>query len=813
MLLLAAGLTALAAIPASRLRFDTDLVSLLPAGGPAVTGYRAFLDRFSGAETVFVVLDSPSAEELPDAAEAFAEALEGAPEVAEARAGIDMADERFLREVVLPGAALLPGAEDVAAIRAKLAPQAIAERVEQIAELALSPVGLSASSWVQADPLGLGDAVLADLGAGSGVGVDVSTGAFLSRGRKAALVVVRPAHAELDPEAGRALRRALERAGAEVRRTTGVPLQVAAVGGPLYAAHDEAAFKRDLLRTISLATILVGALVVLAFDGLTIPLAALLAMVAAQVWTAAVLSLGFGRVSAVGLGLGAILVGLGDDYVVHLAARFRDGMAEGATQVTAMADAVRETAPGILSAALTTAAAFGVLALGRFRPVAELGLFVAIGVLIVLFTTALVAGPALTLGARRWRAATARPAWRVFGGSLDRLVALGLRRRRAVLAAALLVTLLAGAGAWRLALDPDLRRLRPADPAAARLEERLAGEFGLGLDTATVVVPGTTLDAALQHAAEVSRALRGRLPAGSRVTSPADVFPAAADRAARLRALAPLPWTRAAADLRAGLSAAGLDPDAFGAALAGLEAIGEGRDPLGERSSADLPSWAREGIRAGGAEAAIAVHVRLPLRAWPDGPPAAVREAVSRVAPLARWASAAWVGAEIRTVALSDLRRLGTIALLTMAAGVLLSFRGRLRPTLLTAVPVALGSLWTFGLWGALGQPLDLFALGILPVLLGIGVDDGLHVLHAVGDGTVEEAVRRSGRGILLTNLTTSVGFGSLLLSQVPGLRNGGLLICVGNLLCLLATFLVLPAIAAPWRAGPPLRSAPPTAR
>ena len=92
-------------------------------------------------------------------------------------------------------------------------------------------------------------------------------------------------------------------------------------------------------------------------------------------------------------------------------------------------------------------------------------------------------------------------------------------------------------------------------------------------------------------------------------------------------------------------------------------------------------------------------------------------------------------------------------------------------------------------------------------------MDDGLHVLHAAGGGSVAEAVRRAGRGVLLTNLTTSVGFGSLLLSQVPGLRNGGLLICVGNLLCLLATFLVLPAMPAVAREGSPPRSAQPTER
>jgi predicted RND superfamily exporter protein len=262
---------------------------------------------------------------------------------------------------------------------ARLAPAAIAERVERLRETAGSPLGLAAAPWLTADPLALGTDLLAELGSGAGVRVDPLTGAFLARDGKAALVLVRPASANLDPAAGRALRRALDGAAARARAASGLPLVVSAVGGSLYAAHDEAAFREDFLRTAGLATVLVGVLVVLAFDGLAIPLAALLAMVAAQVWTAAVLGFVFGRVSAVGVGLGAILVGLGDDSVVHLAAEFRETVLRGMPRPAALAEAVRRTGPGILSAALTTAAGFGVLAFARFRPVAELGTFVAIG--------------------------------------------------------------------------------------------------------------------------------------------------------------------------------------------------------------------------------------------------------------------------------------------------------------------------------------------------------------------------------------------------------------------------------------------------
>jgi len=128
---------------------------------------------------------------------------------------------------------------------------------------------------------------------------------------------------------------------------------------------------------------------------------------------------------------------------------------------------------------------------------------------------------------------------------------------------------------------------------------------------------------------------------------------------------------------------------------------------------------------------------------------------------------------------------------------VLVSYRGDLVATGLTFLPVLIGTVCTAGLWGALGRRLDLFSLAVVPVLVGIGVDDGLHVLHLArqrGAG-LQRAAQEAGRGVVLTNATTCAGFASLAVSQVPGLRNGGLLICAGNLLCLAATLLVLPAI------------------
>jgi hypothetical protein len=188
---------------------------------------------------------------------------------------------------------------------------------------------------------------------------------------------------------------------------------------------------------------------------------------------------------------------------------------------------------------------------------------------------------------------------------------------------------------------------------------------------------------------------------------------------------------------------------------------------------------------------------------WPEGPPPAVIAAGLEAAPGAAVASLPRLAAELRALLAGDLRRLGGWALAAVAAAVLVSFRGRPLPALLALAPVSLGLLWTLGLAAALGVPLDAFSLLVAPLLVGIGIDDGLHAVHgAVGKGGLglhglHGAAASAGRAMALTTLTTAVGFGGLVLSRLPALARGGLLVALGTVLCLAATLLVLPAAGA----------------
>jgi predicted RND superfamily exporter protein len=86
------------------------------------------------------------------------------------------------------------------------------------------------------------------------------------------------------------------------------------------------------------------------------------------------------------------------------------------------------------------------------------------------------------------------------------------------------------------------------------------------------------------------------------------------------------------------------------------------------------------------------------------------------------------------------------------------------------------------------------------PIILGIGIDDGVHALHRYGEqaGRGVERVTNSfqsvGKAILLTSITTMIGFGSVGFYEMRGMASFGHVLFMGVGTCFIATIVVLPA-------------------
>jgi hypothetical protein len=809
-LAVAALVTVPAAWQASRLRIVTRLVELLPADAAAAADYARFLTLFGGFEKVYAMLrwtgnSDPDPALLAEAAERLGAEVAASPAVAAVRTGLTPGDEAFLLERVLPAAPLFLG--DDSELAHRLAPEAVDARVVALRERLRHPAGALEARWMAADLLGLAGGLEGVAGGGALGLVDPLSGAFLATGGDAALVIVTPRGGELDPAVGRELAAALERGADRVAADLGAPLALAAVGGPLYAAQDEEMVREDVARTVAGSGLLVVLLLVAWFGGVGVPSCLVAAVAVGIVWTAGLTRAVHGEISVLGLSFAAMLLGLGVDYGIHGASRFRAGRRAGLGPEAAMRSALREAGPAIAASMATTAAAFLVLALAHFRPVRELGMVMAAGIALILLSSVAVGGSLLVLAPRRPGSARRGGdcAARALETGVAAAVGLGVGRRRAVLAAAGAVTALAGLGIARLELSIDLRSLRAADHPAYAAEELLVEGFGVGLDTSTVVVEGADLGEALDRARRLESAVEDAAGDRVAVTSPAHWLAAGEVVERRFRALAGAPAAAAVAAAEEAMVREGLAPAAFAPALDVLRALARGERPALVEETA-WPDWVGELVRRRGDGVAVAVRLATPIGTWPDGPPAAVLAAVEGAVPGAAVASVPRVGAELRRLVVGDLGRLGGWALAAVAGVVLLSFRGRSRPArgaLLSLVPVAAGSVWTLGFAGAVGVPIDPFTVVVAPLLLGIGIDDGLHALHGErAHGDLVGSLRANGGAMAVTTLTTCAGFGSLALSRVPSLVRGGVLVAVGTLLCLVATLVLLPALDAGARRG-----------
>ena len=143
------------------------------------------------------------------------------------------------------------------------------------------------------------------------------------------------------------------------------------------------------------------------------------------------------------------------------------------------------------------------------------------------------------------------------------------------------------------------------------------------------------------------------------------------------------------------------------------------------------------------------------------------------------------------------------ISALLVISLLLIAVLRRLSDTLLVIIPLLWAGMVTGALTVLLDIPFNFANIIALPLLLGIGVDNGIHVVHRIrsDNQTYAELLKSStARGIYYSAITTIVSFLSLSFSAHPGTASMGLILTIGVLLTLVGTLFILPSIIAPVR-------------
>ena len=113
-------------------------------------------------------------------------------------------------------------------------------------------------------------------------------------------------------------------------------------------------------------------------------------------------------------------------------------------------------------------------------------------------------------------------------------------------------------------------------------------------------------------------------------------------------------------------------------------------------------------------------------------------------------------------------------------------------------LPLVAGTVWMVGLMNLFGLQLTFINLMGIPMIIGIGIDDGVHILHRYrieGPDNTKTVMRSTGRAVLLTSLTTMAGFGSLLIAKYRGFMSLSSLLVIGVGVCFITSVTFLPAL------------------
>lgn len=122
---------------------------------------------------------------------------------------------------------------------------------------------------------------------------------------------------------------------------------------------------------------------------------------------------------------------------------------------------------------------------------------------------------------------------------------------------------------------------------------------------------------------------------------------------------------------------------------------------------------------------------------------------------------------------------------------------GGIRWGLVALVPLGCGVVWAAGLLGIAGGAVTIMSAAIAPLILGIGVDDGVHMLHAWrrAGGRFDVVYAGTGAAIVATTVTTVAAFGAFCASSTPALFQFGWQAVIGLTFCLIGSLFLLPAV------------------
>lgn len=825
-------------IIATQWNINSDFKALLPQTSDAAMAMEEVGDRVGSGSALFVVVDSPSLDANKEFARVFAERLRELPSVGLAHF---YNDKSFYQKHQL----LYLETEDLETIRNR-----IADKIEEEKKKS-NPLFASLDDEDEEESdefIRTGD-------------IRAKYDHLAHRGHREYLVaengtsltiIVRFSESSTDLAGTNRLIRKIKDIGGEVGPKTYHEEMELEYGGGLIRRQNEYGSLLGDIRSSALFT-LAGLLLVIGlyFRRVRATALVMIPLVMGVAWTLALAFLVFGELTTVTAFIFAILLGLGIDYSIHLLSGYDHARMEGRSPIEALVRTYQGVGSATVIGALTTFATFVVLSFAQFRGLSQFGQVASAGVAFTL-AAMIVVLPALVL--------TFDAAWpheidrRV---DHDGSIATSLTARKigqyAPLAISIAVafTALAITQYPSIAFEENFRKLgevawpwerieekpgtpRQRDDAREKGEER-ADDVRAGATTIRKSADPDSFEKEFERTTEekYKSALKGQRSSTPTVLlfDNPDETQRVTRHMRRLKRKGELDTVLSVASIFAFLPGTEEEQKARIEEIEEIEELldsedlsfleGDEREKLKEFrkkldvepvSIYDLPRWTKRLFREAGEGATPAtegepfafeytIYVNEAIDQMRGERARAYLQQIQKVKEEAdsefRIGSQSYIYVQMLDEIKSDGLLMISLALFFVFLLLTAAFRSPLRG-LVAMTPLILGASWMFGLLAWLGIKLDFFNVIIIPVVIGIGVDAGVHFYRRYlerGKGSIGLVIRTVGSAVTMATVTTGIGFGGLAITDHGGLSSIGHLAIVGLSTTLVATLLVMPVI------------------
>ncbi len=778
----------------ARLRFDVEVLNLLPEKSGIVQGLKLYQQNFSNGRELVVTLRSDDAEKTELAARTLANAFRKATNlVADATWQPGWLEYPTLSAELVAALWINQPPEIFGELTNRLAPEylsaTLAATKDRLAN-SLSPADIAMGSYDPFNLMRLPEAVSSAMPMGNGQEL------FSSADGKFRIVFVEANSNLASYRDCRKWLNSIKDIAVAEQASAGFPREITIqfTGRPAFVTEIAGGMESDMTAP-SLWTLGIIALLFYITHRRWLPLLWLLILLAIILaMTLAFGGLIFGKLSVVSLGFASILLGLAEDFGIVLYQESQSHPELSAEEIR------REARAGIFWSAVTTSGAFFLLNLSGLPGLGQLGSLVAIGIIIAAIVMQYAYLPPLMRSVKRIpKVSHPEEEKRTDAENF-------LRFKKAsgavwLASVVLLVGLIVICLKFWPTFDQSPDALRPKDsPAYAAIEE-IKRSLGAPQEPLWILTPGRDEAEVARRLQRVETELRRAVSNEwiSSYTLPSLLWPQPANQAANRAALKKLVAEKE--HLREAATASGFTSNSF----ALTESLLQTWQSAAARADVFWPTnrasrWILDKVVAQTSNGYVSVGLIYPGTNSSSGTSSEKMKSLttdlSRALEKDGVILSGWslLGSSMFDLVKDDFPRVIIPIVLLVLFSLWLAFRS-VRELSLSLLTLVFSGLFLMLVMAAFGWTWNLMNMMAIPLLLGMGVDFSIHMQLALRRYRGNPALihKSIGRALLLAGSTTVAGFGSLIFSSNTGLSSLGKICATGIAISMLTSVYLLP--------------------